>query len=806
LSFDHVVVKSVEGERRIDAADLPIRIGTAADSDIRLPGPGGSPVLQLDLLDGVPFVQPLGRSATVLLNDEPLSTSSRLRDGDRLHYFGSDIRIHAGDVLRLDVQLEGSAYITQAPELPDVAAEDELITATAFTRAADAPAPAQVESGGPPIRAILGSLLLVLAVASYLIFTARSVQFTVTPGPADDLEIVGAWFQLPIGDRVLMRPGTYSVIAQKAGYYENTQTFDIGDESTKTVEIALRPLPGQLVVVTDATDEVIVTVDGSTIGPAPLGPVELQPGEHSIEVQAERYLPFTDIVSIAGLGRETIVDVQLVPRWAEVEISSEPSAARVYDGETLLGETPLTAELLEGTHELSIVKDGFSAWDGSVVALPNTPQTLPMVELQPANAKLLVQTIPRGANVTVNGRYRGQSPLTLDLAPDVDFRIGLSKAGYGNATRPVRLSAAASDSITVDLSARTGKVTLNVAPADAVIYVDGRARGRGSRTLDLTAAPHKIEVRLDGYESWSRTLTPRPGYPQTVTASLRSLEAIRQASIVREITTSQDATLVRVEPGRFQLGSSRSEPGRRANEVIVPAEITKPFFIGAKEVTNKEFRAFRASHDSGADVHVSMAGDNNPVANVTWEDAVQFCNWLSREEGLTPAYKEEFGKWVPIYPWPNGYRLPTEAEWAWSMRYSGQPQAPRFNWGSDWPPPEGAGNFADQSSLSVTSSQIPRYDDGFTSTAPVGRFRANLLGIYDVGGNVAEWVNDIYAIPTPGQTTVQTDPTGPTRGNEYVIRGSGWRSALQGELRLSYRDSGAGARDDVGFRLARNVE
>jgi formylglycine-generating enzyme required for sulfatase activity len=358
----------------------------------------------------------------------------------------------------------------------------------------------------------------------------------------------------------------------------------------------------------------------------------------------------------------------------------------------------------------------------------------------------------------------------------------------------------------VDLSARTGKVSVNVSPPDAVVYVDGQARGSGSQTLDLTAAPHEIEVRRNGYETWSRTLTPRPGYPQTVTASLRSLEAIRQASIVRELKTSQDATLVRVEPGRFSLGSSRSEPGRRANEVIVPVEITKPFFIGTKEVTNREFRAFRASHDSGADVHISMAGDNNPVANVTWEDAVQFLNWLSREEGLTPAYKEEFGKWVPIYPFPDGYRLPTEAEWALALRYAGSDQAPRFNWGNDWPPSEGAGNFADQSALELTPSQIPRYDDGFTSTAPVGRFRANALGIYDVGGNVAEWVNDYYAIPTPGQTTVQTDPTGPAQGSEYVIRGSSWRDALQGELRLSYRDSGSAARDDVGFRIARNAE
>ena len=86
---------------------------------------------------------------------------------------------------------------------------------------------------------------------------------------------------------------------------------------------------------------------------------------------------------------------------------------------------------MEGTHQVSVVRDGYSAWDGTVVAEPNTDTALPLIRLQPANAKLLVNSIPRGANVTVNGRYRGQSPLTLDLAPNVNYEIGLSKAGYG---------------------------------------------------------------------------------------------------------------------------------------------------------------------------------------------------------------------------------------------------------------------------------------------------------------------------------------------------------------------------------------
>ena len=426
-----------------------------------------------------------------------------------------------------------------------------------------------------------------------------------------------------------------------------------------------------------------------------------------------------------------------------------------------------------------------------------------MIALQPADARLIVNTIPRGANVTVNGRYRGQSPLTLSLTPDVDYEIGFSKAGYGVTKRSMRLESNASESITVDLSARLGTVTVVVQPEDATVYVDGQARGRGKTTVRLSSVPHAIEVRRPGYASWQRTVTPRPGYPQTLTASLRSEAAIAEARIAKTLQSPAGQTLRRVEPATFSMGASRAEVGRRANEVIVPVTVTRPFLISVNEVTNKEFAEFRANHDSGSNTHVSLAADNNPVANVTWEDAIQYCNWLSQREGRTPAYRHEFGRWVAVLPLTDGYRLPTEAEWALAIRYAGQRQASKFPWGTRWPPPRESGNFADRSALEVVPSILPAYDDGYPSTAPVGSFNANALGIYDGGGNVAEWVNDYYTVPTPGITTPVVDPTGPDRGTSHVIRGSSWRHAGQSELRLSFRDFGTEARPDVGFRVAR---
>ncbi len=805
MSFDHLIVRDVEGERRVDAHALPLRVGTSGDCELRLPGPGGGPVALLDLLDGIPFVQPVGRSEALTINGETLETSRKLQDGDELRFYGSRIRVATqGEELSLDVRLEDSAYVTRPPEMADAdeVPDDEAIAPTAFTRAAETAARIE-QHRTSPLKIIVGVGLAVLLLSSYLLFSAKSVQFEIEPVAPDGFNIDGGWFRLPIGDRVLLRKGNYTVGVQKQGYYDVEQSFVVGDEQSMTVNLRMRKKPGRLLVVVDPAVDAVVTVDEGQVGKAPFGPIELEPGPHAVRVEAERFLPFTGIIEMAGLDLLENFNVQLVPRWADVRIESEPPGATIFAGDEEVGVTPATIELLEGSHEVSLSKEGYSAWDGTVVAAPNVAQQLPLITLDPADARLIVNTIPRGANVTVNGRYRGQSPITLSLAPDVDYDIGLSKAGYGVTRRSFRLESNASESVTVDLSARLGTVTVNVTPADATVYVDGRARGKGKTTVRLSSAPHEIEVRRQGHVTWRRTVTPRPGYPQTLTATLRSLEAVAQDSIAKTLKSPAGQTLRRVEPATFSMGASRAEVGRRANEVIRPVTITRPFLISIHEVTNKEFAEYRANHDSGTSIHPSLGADSNPVANVSWADAVQYCNWLSQREGRTPAYRAEFGVWVPVYPLTDGYRLPTEAEWALAIRYGGQKQPSKFPWGENWPPPAEAGNYADRTAIELVPSILPAYDDGYASTAPVGSFKANALGIFDGGGNVAEWVNDFYTVPTPGVTTPAVDPTGPDRGTSHVIRGSSWRHAGVSELRLSYRDFSSEPRVDVGFRVAR---
>jgi formylglycine-generating enzyme required for sulfatase activity len=114
-------------------------------------------------------------------------------------------------------------------------------------------------------------------------------------------------------------------------------------------------------------------------------------------------------------------------------------------------------------------------------------------------------------------------------------------------------------------------------------------------------------------------------------------------------------------------------------------------------------------------------------------------------------------------------------------------------------------NYADQSAVNLLGFTLSAYDDRYPVSAPVGRFQPNHNGLYDMGGNVAEWAHDYYEIRASAGDP-EVDPLGPELGDRHVVLGGAWTRASRSELRLSYRDSGAEGKMDIGFRIARYVD
>ena len=648
----------------------------------------------------------------------------------------------------------------------------------------------------------LAGIAVAVGVAWFLwfMFTAKSVRFELTP-PTADVTADGG-FQLRIGEISLLREGRYRLRAEAPGYHPLETDVDVGPDRNQEFAYEMVPLPGRVTFVSSPASARVL-VDGEDIGETPLTS-DVAAGARAVVITKENYQPAYLGVDVEGRQLPQSVDTELLPDWADVTIPSIPSEAAVSVDGVQVGETPGPVPVPSGERGILVKLPGYKGWRDILQVTAGQPLTLPEIRLERADGLLTVRSAPRGASVTVDGQYQGLTPIEIAVAPGTALGIRVFKVGYAPVERSIRVESGVERALSVDLETLTGTLVVAVEPSDAELWIDGKRSDGLNRPITLPAVPHEIELRKEGYAGYRKTVVPQPGFSQEVRVRLLTVAEARFARLKPTITTVLGQELLLLQPSRLTLGASRREPGRRANEVLRDVDLTRLYYLGTKEVTNAEFRKFASGHSSGKFQDAELDRDDQPVANVSWNEAAMFCNWLSKQEGKTPFYVEEFGSIVGVNAGSLGYRLPTEAEWAWASRHV-EDASPllRFPWGDRLPPPDRHGNYADRAATHIVGRIIFGYNDNHIGSAPVGTFRPNAKQLYDVGGNVAEWMHDYYEIPAPGQTL---NPLGPQEGDYHVIKGSSWMHGTLSELRLSFRDYGAKGRNDVGFRLARFAE
>jgi formylglycine-generating enzyme required for sulfatase activity len=274
-------------------------------------------------------------------------------------------------------------------------------------------------------------------------------------------------------------------------------------------------------------------------------------------------------------------------------------------------------------------------------------------------------------------------------------------------------------------------------------------------------------------------------------------------------------------PGTFTMGSPLAEVDRVGYQEPLREVRLDSFYLGTRELTVDEFRAFAEetgyrtsaekaggafAYDEAKDEWVFRAGadwrrpgfaqsGDHPAVNLSWFDAVEYCNWLSGKEGLSPAYAVS-GERVTWNKEAEGYRLPTEAEWEYACRAG---TAGPFSSGSRISPAQANYNG---------SLPYNRGPPGLfrKKTSPAAAFPPNPWGLYDMHGNVWEWCWDVYGLYPEGEGAV-LNPAGPDSNldSHRVNRGGGWDSPAK-DLRSAARSSDfpETAGSSLGFRLARN--
>ncbi|HRR31388.1 MAG TPA: SUMF1/EgtB/PvdO family nonheme iron enzyme, partial [Candidatus Sumerlaeia bacterium] len=267
--------------------------------------------------------------------------------------------------------------------------------------------------------------------------------------------------------------------------------------------------------------------------------------------------------------------------------------------------------------------------------------------------------------------------------------------------------------------------------------------------------------------------------------------------------------MVYIKGGEFEMGSSETETAALEDEHPLHKVILSDYFIGKYEVTRKQFQLFvnetgyitdaeRGTKTEGKgsmifpgfynDPSINWRnpgfeqGDNHPVTCVSWNDAQKFCEWLSKKTN-------------------KSFCLPSEAQWEYACRAGSN----TFFFRETMEAGHGLINFLDMSTAKRYNLLFYPYSDKFESTAPVGSFKPNDFGLYDMAGNVFEWCFDWYDSKAY-EKAANKNTFGPVNGKEKVYRGGGWFSTLL-ECRPARRRSIEPQRRSswIGFRVARLV-
>ncbi len=259
--------------------------------------------------------------------------------------------------------------------------------------------------------------------------------------------------------------------------------------------------------------------------------------------------------------------------------------------------------------------------------------------------------------------------------------------------------------------------------------------------------------------------------------------------------------MLHIEGGCFMMGDIFNDTPSSTN----PAHeiCLDDYYMGKYEVTVGAFRAFvnETGYKTEAEIqngchswegrgeikkkefswHITNfpQTENDPVVCVSWNDSYNFIQWFNQKTG-------------------KHFRLPTEAEWEFAARSRGKEY--RFSWGNGIPSDNIADETANTELLGMTKSN--GYTDGYAFTSPVGSFKPNKLGLYDMSGNVYEWTADWFQ-KSYYKNSPKHNPQGPARGTSKVLRGGSWNPLPSLVKTIDRRQAGPGARGSwMGFRLA----
>lgn len=443
--------------------------------------------------------------------------------------------------------------------------------------------------------------------------------------------------------------------------------------------------------------------------------VRLPFGTYDYTVRAPRYNPMSGKITVNDPQNKHSVSVSLEPAFASVTMSVDADA-EIWINDQKRGTRTFTGELSYGTYLIECRQQGHrSSLQEITLTKENAGQPISLPKPTPIYGSIDINSTPIEADIYIDDKKIGVSPMFVQDYLIGTHRVRLSKAGHSDFSQVITVEEGQTFEVNAKLDS-CREVAISTAPG-AEIFVDGKSVGNTQYTGNLTFGSHTTYAMLNGKRSGEKKIDIAVGndkinIPLTFSDNLTFTVSGVQFSMAY------------VEGGTFEMGGSGSSVSGRPQPPIEVA--LSDYYIGQTEVTQALWIAVMGSNPS------KYKGNDRPVTNVSWYDCQTFIKKLNSMTGKL-------------------FRLPTEAEWEYAARggkyshhyqYSGSNDIDKVAWYNGNP----YGGKAH----------------------PVGKKKANELGLYDMSGNVDEWCNDWYG---DYNNNPQTNPQGATSGKIKIFRG-----------------------------------
>ncbi len=639
---------------------------------------------------------------------------------------------------------------------------------------------------------LVSALLAVAAVVFVLLFLLKTTILKISPDVARPIAgiTVEEGIVFYAGDTLFSFTRFPKILVQAEGFKELSRTIEPEEENTVlALSLVEKPATFKLKVTAKYPD-VMWRVNGENYPTSNTFEQELPAGEYEIEIHHPYLQPHTEQL-IAGRGQLIENEILLETVKGQIGLSVDPEDADVSINGKPISNIPYAAKLEGGSYEIVVSKAGYQTIIETLEITNGKPQIARNYRLVLRPATLRVVVSPEDGKLTLNGKTISPDE-RVTVAPNRRYFVKYSKEGYGTADKKIIFKPGEAKKIQLALKLQIGEVHITSSPS-AEVMIEGKPYGKTPLKLRLPAYQQGIKVVRKGYASETKIIKPSSSGKKKVHFALKTEKEAKLAAAKPKYQTKAGHMMVLFKPNKLVMGAPRDQKGQRANEFIRDVTLKRHFYASESEVTIAQFNGFKKSSGNG----------KLPITGIDWNTAAVYCNWLSRLEGIPEFYKIKGGQVTGFEGTSSGYRLLTEAEWEWLARKAGKDTQTIFHWGDKAVVPKDSGNVADESAKGKARFYIPNYVDKYTGVAPVKSYPPEKSGLYDMFGNVSEWVHDYYSLVPPSGTETLIDPMGDRAGYQHMTKGANFNSGSITEIRPAYRAPAKEGKATIGFRIGR---